>query len=158
MAKTTFNSSIVSCPDGQDYKTWIKSQLSECKDPFASICPFKQDQEVEFENIVPIHWEHPKFGAGNYLALKFKGIDTTLSLSSLLKEYIKDEATKYMNEGGLAEILRNHAKSDANMVDIIYSFFAKGKFRIKIIRYLREVSYTSSKKESNLMNVVKVEE
>ena len=163
MAKTTFNANIVNCPEGQDYKTWIKSQMSDCKNPFASQCPFKQDQEVEFENIVPVSWEHDKFGSGKYLAIKFKGIDATLSLSSLLKtdNAYKDQNDKNIstikNVGGLAKIVKD-GRFDDNLIDAIYSFFAKGKFKIKLTTYYRPVSYSSTLKESNLMNVVKVEE
>ena len=163
MAKTTFNANIVACPEGQDYKTWIKSQMSDCKNPFASQCPFKQNQEVEFENIVPVSWEHEKFGTGKYLAIKFKGIDATLSLSSLLKtdNAYKDQNDKNIstikNVGGLAKIVKD-GRFDDNLIDAIYSFFAKGKFKIKLTTYYRPVSYSSTLKNSNLMNVVKVEE
>ena len=163
MAKTTFNANIVSCPEGQDYKTWIKSQMSDCKNPFASQCPFKDKQEVEFENIVPVSWEHEKFGTGKYLAIKFKGLDATLSLSSLLKtdNAYKDQNDKNIstikNVGGLAKIVKD-GRFDDNLIDAIYSFFAKGKFKIKLTTYYRPVSYSSTLKTSNLMNVVKVEE
>lgn len=163
MAKTTFNASVVTCPEGQDYKNWIKTQLSDCKNPFASQCPFKDNQEVEFENIVPVSWEHEKFGSGKYLAIKFKNIDATLSLSSLLKtdNAYKDqndkETTTIKNSGGLAEIVEKGRFNDS-LIDAIYNFFSKGKFKIKLTTYYRPVSYSSTLKTSNLMNVVKVEE
>lgn len=129
------------------------------KNPFVSTCPFKDEQTVEFEGFIEVAWSHEKFGNGKYLAIKFKGRKDVLALTSLLKEIngftsldLTDTTLKeFRNEGGLADVMRQHGTFDVDLLSKISDFF-KQERKIKLTKYYRD--FGLGRRIHGLINIV----
>lgn len=133
-------------------------KFENVKNPFASTCPFKDDQTVEFEGFVEVNWSHEKWGQGKYLALKFKNVKDVLALTALIKEVngfasldLSDMSLKeFRNEGGLAELMRQHGTFDTDLLTKIKDFLVNRK--IKLTKYYTNLG--AGRKTCNLINII----
>lgn len=133
-------------------------KFENVKNPFSSTCPFKDEQIVEFEGFVEVAWSHEKWGNGKYLALKFKGVKDVLALTALIKEVngfasldLSDTSLKeFRNEGGLADIMRQHGAFDAELLTKIKDFLVNRK--IKLTKYYTNLG--AGRKTCNLINII----
>lgn len=145
-------------------KAAMKKAMEGYKNPFASTNPFKDEEDLIFEDLVEVSWTHEKWGSGKYLALSFVGKEPTMSLSAFLKEIegyetfeIKDtdKAKTFKNVGGFAEWLRGQSWNE-NLVDDIYTYFAdttrNNKAKVKLTKYY--IPLGSSRKACTLTNLV----
>lgn len=136
-------------------------KFENVKNPFSSTCPFKDEQTVEFEGFVEVAWSHEKWGNGKYLALKFKGVKDVLALTALLKEVngfasldLSDTSLKeFRNEGGLAEVMRQHGAFDAELLNKIKEFFNTQR-KIKLTKYYTNLG--AGRKTCNLINIIQL--
>lgn len=134
-------------------------KFENVKNPFASTCPFKDEQEVKFEGFIEVSWSHERWGNGKYLAIKFEGIKDVLALTALIKEVngfasldLSDTSLKeVINEGGLADVMRQHGAFDEELLNKISEFFNTQR-KIKLTKYYTNLG--ASRKTCNLINII----
>lgn len=135
----------------------LKKGFAQCKNPKSS-CPYKDEQEVTFEEFQVITWQHPKFVGGKYIAIKFKEYSEVLSLSAPLKAVTAyssadaEDMVDIVSTGGLATIIKDNEWQD-NLLDLVVDFF-KETTQIKLTAYYVPLA-NGTRGKRNLINVVK---
>lgn len=137
----------------------IKKDFSKFKNPLASLNPFKDGEELEILGIVPVHWEHPNYGEGDYLALEIKNKSETLALTSLVKEVtgyksadLKDTTPEdFANSGGLSAILSGGWSEDT-FDKLLKAITDKPKWKVKLTYYY--INRGDNRKKCSLTNLV----
>lgn len=122
----------------------IRAEFEKYKNPLSSTNPFSDGQELEFDSIVPVAWSNDSGKSGHYLALSFKNVESTISLTSIVKETngygsldTNDTVMKpFANKDGLHTIMADKEWNKDILDDILKWFTDKNnKVKVKLTTY-----------------------
>lgn len=141
----------------------LKTNLSQYKSPNGNNCPWRDGQELEYDRLVPIHWENDR-GVFHYIAIAFKGTTNRFAIQSCTRndggfktgDSEKDnEYQKFTSEGGLHDICNGVTSYDEAFLTKVHNWLKDGTLKIKLTTYYVTNSYGNGRIQKVLLNIVK---
>lgn len=143
----------------------LKTNLSQYKSPNGNNCPWRDGQELEYDRLVPVHWENDR-GVFHYIAIAFKGITNRFAIQSCTRndggfktgDSEKDnEYQKFTSEGGLHDLCDGVTSYDEEFLTKVHNWLKDGTLKIKLTTYYVTNSYGNGRIQKVLLNIVKAE-
>lgn len=141
----------------------LKTNLSQYKSPNGNNCPWHDGQELEYDRLVPIHWENDR-GVFHYIAIAFKGTTNRFAVQSCTRKgegYKSGDSEKdndfqpFVSEGGLHELCDGVTSYDETFLKKVHNWLKDGTLKIKLTTYYVTNSYGNGRIQKVLMNIVK---
>ena len=141
----------------------LKTNLSQYKSPNGNNCPWHDNQELEYDRLVPIHWENDR-GVFHYIAIAFKGTTNRFAVQSCTRndggfktgDSEKDnEYQKFTSEGGLHDLCDGVTNYDEAFLTKLHNWLKDGTLKIKLTTYYVTNSYGNGRIQKVLLNIVK---
>ena len=143
----------------------LKTNLSQYKSPNGNNCPWCDGQELEYDRLVPIHWENDR-GVFHYIAIAFKETTNRFAIQSCTRndggfktgDSEKDnEYQKFTSEGGLHDLCDGVTSYDEAFLTKVHNWLKDGTLKIKLTTYYVTNSYGNGRIQKVLLNLVKAE-
>lgn len=143
----------------------LKTNLSQYKSPNGNNCPWRDGQELEYDRLVPIHWENDR-GVFHYIAIAFKETTNRFAIQSCTRndggfktgDSEKDnEYQKFTSEGGLHDLCDGVTSYDEAFLTKVHNWLKDGTLKIKLTTYYVTNSYGNGRIQKVLLNLVKAE-
>ena len=141
----------------------LKTNLSQYKSPNGNNCPWRDGQELEYDRLVPIHWENDR-GVFHYIAIAFKGTTNRFAIQSCTRKgegYKSGNSEKdndfksFVSEGGLHDLCDGVTIYDEVFLTKLHNWLKDGTLKIVLITYYVTNSYGNGRIQKVLMNIVK---
>ena len=141
----------------------LKTNLSQYKSPNGNNCPWRDNQELEYDRLVPIHWENDR-GVFHYIAIAFKGTTNRFAIQSCTRKgegYKSGDSEKdndfqpFVSEGGLHDLCDGVTSYDEAFLTKVHNWLKDGTLKIKLTTYYVTNSYGNGRIQKVLLNIVK---
>jgi hypothetical protein len=141
----------------------LKTNLSQYKSPNGNNCPWRDGQELEYDRLVPIHWENDR-GVFHYIAIAFKGTTNRFAVQSCTRNgegYKSGDSEKdndfqpFVSVGGLHDLCDGVTSYDEAFLTKLHNWLKDGTLKIKLTTYYVTNSYGNGRIQKVLMNIVK---
>ena len=143
----------------------LKTNLSQYKSPNGNNCPWHDGQELEYDRLVPVHWENDR-GVFHYIAIAFKRTTNRFAIQSCTRKgegYKTGDSEKdndflpFVSEGGLHDLCDGVTNYDEAFLTKLHNWLKDGKLKIKLTTYYVTNSYGNGRIQKVLLNIVKAE-
>lgn len=141
----------------------LKTNLSQYKSPNGNNCPWHDGQELEYDRLVPIHWENDR-GVFHYIAIAFKGTTNRFAVQSCTRKgegYKSGDSEKdndfqpFTSSEGLHDLCDGVTNYDEAFLTKLHNWLKDGTLKIKLTTYYVTNSYGNGRIQKVLLNIVK---